>query len=72
MANTEFQTLLETVIEELTAAVPHLEAASAAMTEAWSRIVVREAGDPDAAMQSMLAAVGGLLTWVENLKQGTG
>lgn len=71
MAMVEFQTLLETVIEQLSEAVPHLEAAEAAMTEAWSRIVAREAGDPSAAMQKMVQGVGGLLTWVEELKKGT-
>lgn len=71
MASPDFQVLLETVIEELTEAVPHLEAAQSAMTEAWSRISAREEGNPDTAMQAMIQGIGGLLTWVESVKKGT-
>lgn len=71
MSDQDFQALLQKVIEELTDAIPHLVDAQSAMQEAWSRITSRDVGDPGGAMQTMIEGLGGLLTWVENVKKGT-
>lgn len=72
MAEPTVEQLVEGAIEELNEAVPHLVSAEAKIKEFWTRVTVGMESNPTEVAGSMVQAVGGLLTWMENVKRGIG